>query len=91
MSDPIYTAMHRNIRACELCRDDWCKLDVAHLEKRSQGGPAIRTNLIMLCRRCHRMFDEGMTRAGRKTMCVLFREKIEQRPGEITEELEAVA
>ena len=66
-------------------------MEAAHLVKRSQGGPAIRTNLVMLCRRCHQMFDGGMTNAGRKTMCVLFREKIEQRPGEITEELEAVA
>ena len=89
MPDPIYGILHANIHQCELCRTDRYTLEAAHLIKRSQGGPATRTNLAMLCQRCHRMFDQEMTRAGRKTMCGLLIEKIEARPLWLTDELEA--
>ena len=32
---------------------------VAHIVRRSQGGRGIEENIVTLCPRCHRAFDEG--------------------------------
>ena len=32
---------------------------VAHVVRRSQGGRGVERNLVTLCGRCHRAFDEG--------------------------------
>ena len=35
---------------------------VAHVVRRSQGGKGIEQNIVCLCSRCHREFDEGQNR-----------------------------
>lgn len=32
---------------------------VAHVVRRSQGGRGIEQNIVTLCPRCHRLYDEG--------------------------------
>lgn len=45
---------------CVICRQPG--LPTAHIVRRSQGGRGIEQNIVTLCPRCHREFDEGRDR-----------------------------
>jgi 5-methylcytosine-specific restriction endonuclease McrA len=63
LSDEAYVA----VRLAVLKRDGWrcqrcggrTQLDVHHISSRARGGADTPENLIVLCRRCHRMLHEG--------------------------------
>lgn len=70
-------------------RDDWmcviCHrpgLPEAHIVSRAQLGKGIESNLVTLCRRCHRLYDSTK----RKEYGAIIRDYIKQYYPEWTEE-----
>ena len=67
MSNSDQTEEYRRVCAMVLERDGWrCQccgamenLQVHHQQFRSQGGPDVPDNLIVLCHRCHRTRHSG--------------------------------
>lgn len=47
-------------RHCEYCGEEVDQPDVHHIKPRSEGGPNIPSNLIVLCPNCHRKADNGL-------------------------------
>lgn len=48
----------RDNHQCVVCGSNQGKPE-AHVVRRSQGGRGIEQNIVTLCPRCHRLFDEG--------------------------------
>ena len=71
------------LRTAVLTRDGWrcvrCRLhgglDPHHIVPRSQGGGDVLTNLLSLCRKCHRLMDGGGWKAYREAFEGYAREK----------------
>lgn len=56
----------RDKERCVFCHSPYAAPE-AHYIRRSQGGLGIEQNILTVCRRCHRRFDEG-TRDERESM-----------------------
>ena len=61
-------ALQINAKTREIVRerDKWCvccgspyRLEIAHFISRGSGGLGIPENLILLCRECHREYDQS--------------------------------
>ena len=48
----------RDDHQCVICHSLYA-FPEAHYIRRSRGGLGIEENIVTLCRRCHRIFDEG--------------------------------
>jgi len=44
---------------CEICEQDFIKLDNHHIQSRCKGGGDNRFNLAHICPNCHRMVHKG--------------------------------
>lgn len=53
--------LERDSGACALC-GSYYGLECAHYIGRSQGGLGREENLVMLCGRCHRAYDQSVER-----------------------------
>ena len=58
VKDAVYM---RDRGICVLCGSSYGE-PVAHVIRRSQGGLGIEKNIVTLCPRCHREYDEGRNR-----------------------------
>lgn len=65
----IATSISNEVRKTIHERDKWCilcgknhYLEIAHFIPRSRGGMGIEENLVLLCRDCHRLFDQSIAR-----------------------------
>ena len=58
VKDAVYM---RDRGVCVLCGSYYGE-PVAHVIRRSQGGLGIEKNIVTLCPRCHREYDEGRNR-----------------------------
>lgn len=52
------TVEERDNHRCVFCGSSDCRGE-AHIVRRSQGGLGIEQNILTVCRRCHRKFDDG--------------------------------
>ena len=57
----VRQTVHERDRGCILCGRNYY-LEVAHYIPRSRGGKGIEENLVLLCRECHRKFDQSIQR-----------------------------
>ena len=46
---------------CIICGSGWA-MPNSHYIRRSQGGLGIEENIVTMCQRCHRMYDQGPER-----------------------------
>lgn len=51
----------RDGHRCIICRDPYA-MPNSHFIRRSQGGLGIEENIVTMCQRCHRMYDQGVER-----------------------------
>lgn len=59
ISQPVKVAVWaRDHYQCVVCGSNQGKPE-AHVVRRSQGGKGIEQNIVTLCPRCHRLYDEG--------------------------------
>lgn len=61
-------ALQINAKTREIVRerDKWCvccgnpyRLEIAHFISRGSGGLGVEQNLVLLCRECHREYDQS--------------------------------
>ena len=52
--------LHRDNYTCQCCGKKNCKLEVHHIIFRSSGGTDDETNLITLCKECHKRVHKGI-------------------------------
>ena len=51
----------RDGHRCIICGDPYA-MPNSHFIRRSQGGLGIEENIVTMCQRCHRMYDQGVER-----------------------------
>ena len=51
----------RDGHRCIICGDPHA-MPNSHFIRRSQGGLGIEENIVTMCQRCHRMYDQGIER-----------------------------
>lgn len=51
----------RDNHCCIICGSPFAFPD-SHYIRRSHGGLGIEQNIVTMCRRCHRMYDQGIDR-----------------------------
>lgn len=61
----------RDLHRCVICGSSQ-GAPTAHVIRRSRGGRGIEQNIVTLCARCHREFDEGKHHEAYETRIIAY-------------------
>lgn len=50
----LFKEMHKKLKWCQLCGISEAGLEIHHIRSRGAGGDDIKSNLVMLCKKCHK-------------------------------------